>query len=454
MDIIPVHSIESEQLIIGHLLLNYTSFERVSFLKAEDFYSRPHRFYFSKMIELADKGQAYDMVVFAEEMTSQELNDCGGFAYLAEMAKHSFTLPELIVPHADRIKGFAMRRNAIRAMQEAIDQLSENSNDAMGVLASVSDSIDKALVSVSKSDSLTVQDLIEQSIDEMEKSMQGHRVGVESGIPEIDERLGYKFLAFGELTVFGALSGNGKTLTANTIASRAKLIDNECMHIFSSEMPSVGMFNGIISAGANNVPSNLYNREPMYRKINSPGTDEMIARWGAEANRLLEEDRITIDGENCIDADYVVANIRKQYAIARNKGKRLRLVFLDHFHRMDFNASGQNMTYAMRDAARKLKNVAAELDIALVVLAQLNNKSEKEKPSSFHILDTSSLRHEMQAFIGTRVYRQNGGTYIGIYPDPKRYCDMYTKVEPVYMKLVGGVMRSLAEGEYFTPEAE
>ncbi len=453
MEIIPAHSIQSEQVVLGHLLLKCDSFERVSFLNADDFYSRPHRMIFEKMSELADKGQAYDMVIFSDCLASKDLSYVGGFAYLAEIARSSFTNENLIVPHADKIRDYSMRRSVTDAINKAVELLSENSNNAASVLGSLSESIDKALISVSKSDSLTVQDLITQSIDEMEKSMQGHRVGVETGIPEIDERLGYKYLAFGELTVFGALSGNGKTLTANTIASRAKLIDNECMHIFSSEMPSVGMFNGIISAGASNVPSNLYNREPMYRQINSAGTDEMIARWGAEANRLLDEDKITIDGENCINADYVVANIRKQYAIARNKGKRLRLVFLDHFHRMDFDAKGQNMTYAMRDATRKLKNVAAELDIALVVLAQLSNNSEKEKPSSFHILDTSSLRHEMQAFIGTRVYRQNGGTYIGIYPDPKRYCDMYTKLEPVYMKLVGGVMRSLAEGEYFTPEA-
>ena len=59
--------------------------------------------------------------------------------------------------------------------------------------------------------------------------------------------LGYKALAFGEVTALGALSKNGKTLTANTILARAGYQDGETAHVFSIEMPAVGMFNGIVS---------------------------------------------------------------------------------------------------------------------------------------------------------------------------------------------------------------
>ena len=58
------------------------------------------------------------------------------------------------------------------------------------------------------------------------------RTGLSSGIKEIDDRLGYKMLAFGEVTALGALSKNGKTLTANTILARAGYQEGETAHVF------------------------------------------------------------------------------------------------------------------------------------------------------------------------------------------------------------------------------
>ena len=83
-----------------------------------------------------------------------------------------------------------------------------------------------------------VQTLIEQSADEMEKSLMDARTGISTGIQEVDERLGYQMLAVGEITIIGAPSKNGKTLFANTIAARCELLDEECAHIFRIEMPA------------------------------------------------------------------------------------------------------------------------------------------------------------------------------------------------------------------------
>ena len=309
-------------------------------------------------------------------------------------------------------------------------------------------------MSAADSDILTVEELIELTMDEMDFSSVNTRTGLSSGIKEIDDRLGYKMLAFGEVTALGALSKNGKTLTANTILARAGYQEGETAHVFSIEMPAVGMFNGIISA-MSGVPNNFYARQDFYHKMY--GTDEytkMVNRWGASAQELNNSNRITIDSKKQVDADYICANMKKQFAIHRNNGKRLRLVVIDHIHRMEYKADGGPLTYAIRDSMRKIKNTAAELDVAVVALCQLNNAADGKDPTSFHILDSSSVRHEMQAFIGTRLFRQDGGTYFGIYGDSQRYGDMDTQNIPAYMKLTGGVLRSLGEGEYFTPKQD
>jgi hypothetical protein len=96
------------------------------------------------------------------------------------------------------------------------------------------------------------------------------------------------------------------------------------------------------------------------------------------------------------------------------------------------------MTYAMRDAVRMIKNTAADLGVAVVLLVQLNNRAENDNPTSFHILDSSSVRHELQAFVGTRLFRQNGRTVFGVFFDSQRFASLETKFDPIYMELRGG----------------
>ena len=112
---------------------------------------------------------------------------------------------------------------------------------------------------------------------------------------------------------------------------------------------------------------------------------------------------------------YICSEMRKHAQLAQNKGKKLRVVFIDHAHRITYDCSQKPMTYAMGDDARMLKNTAADLGIAVVLLCQLNENSKDRNPTSYDILDTSRIRHEMQAFIGLRLYREESNTYFGIF---------------------------------------
>lgn len=440
---------DAEQSVLGSLLIDNESIEKIGFLSEYDFYSRSHRVIFKEIKKMQDNGKAFDIVTISESFNDDDLESVGGIAYLADLAKNTPSSKN-IVSYADIVLDMSNRRKAVEAMEEAKESLMDVRTDTVGVIGDLESVLDKAIISNSQSDVLGVEDLIHMSLDEMEHSMVNARTGLSTGIPEVDERLGYKLLAFGEITALGGLSKNGKTLLANTILARAEYEENETAHVFSIEMPTIGMFNGIVSA-MSGVPNNFYARQDFYSKVYGQDYDNIMAKWGKAAQELNQSSRITIDGQKQVDADYICANMEKQFAIHRNNGKRLRLVVIDHLHRMDYKTNGQPLTYAIRDSVRKIKNTAAKLDVAVIALCQLNNVAEGKDPTSFHILDSSSVRHEMQAFIGSRIYRQNGSTYFGIFGDSQRYGDMDTKILPAYMKLQGGVLRSLENGETFTP---
>ena len=224
----------------------------------------------------------------------------------------------------------------------------------------------------------------------------------------------------------------------NYIAANCSLKDDECGHVFSIEMPVDALFNSMITA-MTGVPSDFYCRQAFYAEKYSAMYDSMFGKWSHAVKTLTDENKFTFDGKKEVDADYICAEMLKRAAIAKNEGKKLKIVFIDHFHRMNFK-SDSAMTYAMRDSVRKIKNTAALIGCAVVLLVQLNNRAEGSDPTSFHILDSSSIRHELQAFIGSRMYRQDGATHFGLFFDSQRYASIETVFTPLFMRLSNGVL--------------
>ena len=446
--ILPPYSPESEMAVISTLFEDCSLTSKIEFLKPDDFYMLPHRLIFELFVEESNKGEYFDINLLADKVT----DEMGGIGYFSEICTTK-TAPHAIISYARKVVDLAIRRKSMAAYQQAIEDLANTNTNFVDEINKVSTKVDESMCRLSTSDTLTVDEMIDMSFDEMERSLKDLRSGVSTGIPEIDERLGYKQLAVGEITVLSALSKNGKTLFANTLAAKCELKPEERALIFSVEMPAIGMFNGMISA-LSGVPANFYCRQNYYQKVMGDIYDEWMARWGKAAQEINAENKIEIDGKKEVDMNYICAQMRRKAQIAANKGEKLRVVIIDHFHRLSFDTSKKSMTYAMGDDARMLKNTADDLDIAVVLLCQLKNETKGKDPTSYDILDTSRLRHEMQAFIGFRIFRESGQTYFGIYNDDcLRYADHETKFHPGYVWLDNGVIKSLPEhNKHWTPK--
>lgn len=443
----PPFSQEAEMAVIATLIEDCSLVSKIDFLSADDFYMMPHRLMYEMFIEESKKGEFFDINLIADKIT----DEMGGIAYFVDIGKTK-NAKGAIISYARKVVDMAIRRKSIAAYQQGIEDLANTSTNFVDEISKVSGEVDKNVCRLNVSDSLDVDTLIDQSVDEMGKSLQEARTGVSSGIPEVDERLGYQQLAIGEVTILGAASKNGKTLFANTIAARCELLDGESAHIFSIEMPALGMFNGIVSA-ISGVPANFYARQAYYSQTMPSKYDEWMARWGKAATELRDSGKITIDGRKDVTMQYICSEMRKQSQLEQNKGRKLRVVFIDHAHRISYDCSKKQMTYAMGDDVRMLKNTAADLGVAVVLLCQLNENSKDRDPTSYDILDTSRIRHEMQAFIGLRLFRDGGNTYFGIYGHDPRYADHETKFHPAYMWMDNGVVKSLPEhNKHWTPQ--
>src|SRR4029077_1426377 len=81
------HNLEAERSVLGAILLHNDAFNRAAeVIDSRDFFRDAHRRIFDKMVKLADRGDAIDLVTLKEELgRSSELDEVGGPAYIAAL---------------------------------------------------------------------------------------------------------------------------------------------------------------------------------------------------------------------------------------------------------------------------------------------------------------------------------------------------------------------------------
>ena len=117
----PPHSLESEQSILGGLMLDSNAFELVSdILSADDFYRREHQIIYETIARLALSGKPIDAVtVFSELQATGKVQDVGGMQYL-DVLVHSTPSAANIRRYAEIVRERSILRQLITAGDEIV----------------------------------------------------------------------------------------------------------------------------------------------------------------------------------------------------------------------------------------------------------------------------------------------------------------------------------------------
>ncbi len=176
---------------------------------------------------------------------------------------------------------------------------------------------------------------------------------IKIGIPVLDNFM--RGIAPGEACQIMARAGVGKTALMLNILSNAVIDQKVSSLVFSLEMPVAQMF------------------ERMVQISN--------ARSGREVEKVWREDQDTAEkwfsntvmnfGTSCIvDKDFLTTDEIYEYYVQAEKkfGKKPTFVCLDYLGRMKGNS--YNIYESTSELAREMKNMAKELDVALIFLHQ------------------------------------------------------------------------------------
>src|SRR3990167_10348832 len=119
---IPPQSIESEQAVLGSIMLRKDAIHEVEDIVSPDsFYVEKHKMIFKAMLDLSLKNEPIDMLSLSTKLSEQKLLDSiGGNVYLAEVVN--------VVPSSTNIKHYAdivQKKYVLRSLIEAADYVSE-----------------------------------------------------------------------------------------------------------------------------------------------------------------------------------------------------------------------------------------------------------------------------------------------------------------------------------------
>lgn len=376
-------NVDAERLILGSVLVTGTLFGQISAaLTSDDFSLEKHKRIFSRMAELAERGEPIDRVTVASElMRHSQLESVDGLSYLISLDEG---LPELanLDAYLRIVQDKAVLRRCVFACQATMDEAMARGGESAAVVGRIRKLADSLRECIASGDLPNVAEAAE-SAGVTEILGEGHSVLVRTPWRGLNQIIGG--FERGQMIVIGARPSMGKTVMACQIAVHAAQQGKQAC-IFSLEMSNVALIQRFIASAAE-IP--LYSvrggsMEPMERM-----------RAATALSGLCELEQLAL-----ADKAYTIPAMRA--ALARLQRKRKPdVVVIDYLQLLDPVGRHSNRVAEITEISRGVKLLSQEFDCALVVASQLSRESEKEnrEPRLSDLRDSGSIEQDADLVI-------------------------------------------------------
>jgi replicative DNA helicase len=393
---VPPHSIEAEQSLLGGLMLDHQSWDKIADVVTEsDFYRKDHRLIFAAIANLAEDANPCDVVTVSEWLDNRsELESAGGLEYLASLANET--------PGAANARSYAKilrERSMLRLLITAGNEISGAAFSSDGRTATeIVDEAERLVFEIAESGSRgrsgfkALKQILPEAVDRIDVLHQsdGDITGISSGFNEFDKLTAG--LQPGDLIIVAGRPSMGKSTLAINMAENAAIGAKVPTAIFSMEMPSQQLAFRMISSLGRVDQTHL-------RTGKFP--DEDWSRINT-AVQLMSEAPIFIDDTPGLSPTEIRARARR---LQREHG--LGLIVVDYLQLMAVPGSKENRATEISEISRSLKALAKELSLPVVALSQLNRAVEQrtdKRPVMSDLRESGAI--EQDADLILFIYRE------------------------------------------------
>jgi replicative DNA helicase len=370
------HDPEAERVVCGLILRNNVHRdEAMSLLSIDDFYVPSCRRFFAAVCEM--EGLPIDYVTVANHFrANSELESIGGMSFLTGL---TYGLPDLplIKRYATQILEKSLKRRLIKFSNSLTAICLEDEEDAQTHLLWAQASLDEisARANVSGGDFKPFFEVSKEAREYYDKCLSGVQMGLATGFPSLD-RATRGGIHPGQLWVISALTGKGKSAwmigVARHIAAHGQMVG-----IVSREMSGLENFirahSAISGVAVWKIAPNMF---PTSHQ-NLVDTIDDVAELPIFINT---------DTSNIYDIRAKVKRLVKQGAA---------VLFVDYLQLLTAQSGSRqqtNRTQEVAACARVLKEIAMDLQIGVVALAQFNRgAANSERPELHQLADSSEI---------------------------------------------------------------
>lgn len=360
---IPPHNVESEQSILGSILLDKDAIITVTeTIKPDDFYKEAHKIIYECMITLSNKGEPIDLITLTEELRKQgHLNDIGGISYITSLSTIVPTTSN-VKYYADIVKEKSVLRKLIKASNEIINLGYSGATKIEDVLEQAEKSIFDISQEKTSDDFKSINLVLMDAYDMIEKlyTNKSDVTGITTGFKDLNKKI--NGLQRTDLILIAARPAMGKTAFSLNLVQNAALKGDASVAVFSLEMSKEQLVQRMLSS-----QSSVELKKIKTGTLNDNDWPRII-----DAMAVLSDAKIHIDDTPGIKISELRSKCRK---LKIEKG--LDLVLIDYLQLMEGEGNNESRQQEISKISRSLKILAKELNCPVVALSQLSRAPEQ-----------------------------------------------------------------------------
>lgn len=347
-----------ERVVIGTLLSESNALTEVrEILNDECFYNNTCQVIYKAILKVTDGGDVANIITVLPELHRMKVNIDGASLALLSSA-HTFDIRR----EALRLVELSKRRK-INALGLYLQQQGGNESETIEDITNhVSDTL-KGIEGESANHIKMAGEYLEE-VDERIKANYNGAVQryTHTGFVEIDTRGG---LQPNNLIVVAADSSQGKTAFAGSVALNAA-ISGAGIAFYSLEMTGAQMLTRLVAIDSCIPCSVLFNQ-----RLSS---DEQ-QRYKASSEKIKGLN-LYFDDRSSSNIDAIISSIRTMVAKKHVDG-----AIIDYLQILSVNTKTTNIETQLAEIARRLKNLANELNIWIMLLSQLSRDTLNPEPT-------------------------------------------------------------------------
>ncbi|WP_304341464.1 replicative DNA helicase [Metaclostridioides mangenotii] len=405
---VPPHSVESEQSILGSILLDKDAMITVAeIINPDDFYKEAHKIIYESMVSLSTKSEPIDIITLTEELKGKgHLTDVGGISYITSLST--------VVPTTSNVKFYTdivKEKSVLRKLIKASNDIIKLGYEKSIKIEDVIDQAEKKIFDISQEkasdDFKPINEVLMDTYDMIEQlyTNKSDVTGVTTGFKDLNKKMnGFQRT---DLILIAARPAMGKTAFSLNLVQNAAIKGNASVAVFSLEMSKEQLVQRMLSSQSSVDLKRI--------KTGTLGDSD----WPRiiDAMAVLSDTKIHIDDTPGIKISELRSKCRK---LKIEQG--LDLVLIDYLQLMEGDGKNESRQQEIAQISRSLKILAKELNCPVIALSQLSRAPEQRadhRPMLSDLRESGSI--EQDADIVMFLYRDE---YYNADSESKNICEV------------------------------